>query len=250
MHKQFKAMYALLFNYWKKSFHNVFFAFVFPVMFLLILSAIPTFEVNDLIPGIIASACPVVGIVSLSMSFSDLKETIIYKRISVLPLKPWIFVASIISFYTILIWISALWVFIFSLTFWHSKIALGSINFGYIILGMIFLSIICSSLGVIVAVIARDYKMANALSMLFYLPPAWVSGMYLPISVITKSSALKIIAMCLPFSYPVATINYGWNKSLPLLFDSPIWVFILISLAVSVIFVALAIVAFKFRKRV
>ncbi|WP_429977032.1 ABC transporter permease, partial [Mycoplasmopsis bovis] len=68
-----------------------------------------------------------------------------------------------------------------------------------------FLSIICSSIGIIVAVIARDYKMANALSMLFYLPPAWVSGMYLPISVITKSSALKIIAMCLPFSYPVAT---------------------------------------------
>lgn len=100
---------------------------------------------------------------------------------------------------------------------------------------MIFLSIICSSIGIIVAVIARDYKMANALSMLFYLPPAWVSGMYLPISVITKSSALKIIAMCLPFSYPVAIINYGRNQGLLLLFDSPIWVFILISLALSIV---------------
>ncbi len=62
--------------------------------------------------------------------------------------------------------------------------------------------------------------MANASFDAILLASAWVSGMYLPISVITKSSALKIIAMCLPFSYPVAIINYGRNQGLLLLFDS------------------------------
>ncbi|QQH26677.1 hypothetical protein HYE16_03450 [Mycoplasmopsis bovis] len=35
-------------------------------------------------------------------------------------------------------------------------------------------------------------------------------------------------------------INYGRNQGLLLLFDSPIWVFILISLALSIVFVALS----------
>ncbi|PZV99951.1 ABC transporter permease [Metamycoplasma auris] len=248
MLKQFRAMYTLLFNYWRKSFHNVFFAFVFPIMSLLILSAIPKFLIKDLVPGMIASAAPVVGIVSLAMSFSDLKETIIYKRISLLPLKTWIFVASIISFYTILIWISALWIFIFSLI-WYKQLPLASINFGYLILGMIFLSIICSSIGVIVATIAKDYKTANAISMLFYLPPAWISGMYLPINIILQSKVLKTISMTMPFSYPVTLINYGWDKNALLLFNEPIWVFVLISLGISILFISLAIISFKFRKK-
>ncbi|ENY69296.1 Hypothetical protein, predicted membrane protein [Metamycoplasma auris 15026] len=196
----------------------------------------------------IASAAPVVGIVSLAMSFSDLKETIIYKRISLLPLKPWIFVASIISFYTILIWLSGLWIFLFSLI-WYKQLPLVTINFGYIILGMIFLSIICSSLGLIVATITKDYKSANAISMLFYLPPAFISGMYLPISIIIKSEALRIIAITMPFSYPVSLINYGWNSKQSLLFNQPIYVFILISLGIAILFVSLAIITFKFRKK-
>ncbi|WFQ95134.1 ABC transporter permease [Mycoplasma feriruminatoris] len=250
MLQQFKAMYSLLFNYWKKSFHNIFFSFIFPCMFLAILSKVPSFKVSDLIPGIIASACPVVGIISLSISFSDLKETVIYKRIAVLPLKPWIFIISIISFFTFLTWLSAIWVFIFSLIFWHSQINLNQINFGYIILGVIFLSIICSSIGVMIGSLAKDYKIANAFSMLFYLLPAFLSGMYLPIKIIISSNVLKIISLCLPYTYPVSIINYGWvQNTSSFIFGTQLWVFILISIVLVFIFVSGAILIYKFRKK-
>ncbi|EXU60489.1 ABC transporter permease [Mycoplasma mycoides] len=250
MLQQFKAMYNLLFNYWKKSFHNIFFSFVFPCMFLAILSKVPSFNIDDLIPGIIASACPVVGIISLSISFSDLKQTIIYKRITVLPLKPWIFIISIISFFTILTWLSAIWIFIFALIFWHSQINLVNIHAGFIILGVIFLSIICSSIGVIIGSLAKDYKIANAFSMLFYLPPAFLSGMYLPIKVIIGSNVLKIISLFLPYTYPVTIINYGWNKTKSsFIFNSELWVFILISLLLVIGFITSAILIYKLKKK-
>ncbi|ABC01827.1 ABC transporter permease [Mycoplasma capricolum] len=219
-------------------------------MFLAILPKVLSFNIQDLIPGIIASACPVVGIVSLSISFSDLKQTIIYKRIAVLPLKPWVFIISVISFFTILTWLSAIWVFIFSLIFWHSQINLTNIHTGYIILGVVFLSIICSSIGVIIGSLTKDYKIANAFSMMFYLLPAFLSGMYLPIKIIIGSNILKIVSLCLPYTYPVTIINYAWNKNTSnLIFTTQLWPFILISLLLVSIFITSAILIYKFKKK-
>ena len=249
MLQMFKSMYVLLFSYWKKSFHNIFFSFIFPIMFLAIMNAAFNSH-GSLTPGMVASACPVVGIVSLSISYSDLKDTIIYKRIAVLPLKPWVFITSIISFFTILTWLSAAWIFLFSLAVYGSSFSYASgVNFGYFILGIVLLSIICSSIGVIIGCLAKDYKIANAFSMLFYLPPAFLSGMYLPINMITSSTALKILSMILPYTYPVSLINYGWGSEGALLFGSQVWPFILISILLVIAFVGLAIVVYKFRKK-
>jgi len=253
------AMFQLLFGYFKKSFHSIFFGFIFPIIMLTILVAVLTPSnpnaAQTVLPGLVMSASPVLGIVTLSMTYSDFKQSIIIKRIGATPLKPWQFISSILIFHVILIFIGSFWTLGIGATLYHNQINWELINWGYILLAILLSSIMCSALGIMVGILASDFKIANAFALLLYLPTSFLSGQYIPYVAIKGQSVLVIIAKIIPFSYPVSIMNRGWNNyGTPndlinaALFDN-YWIPILVSLLWIGALIFGAIMAYKYRRK-
>ncbi len=253
------AMFQLLVGYFKKSFHSIFFGFIFPIIMLTILVAVlapsnPN-AAQTVLPGLVMSASPVLGIVTLSMTYSDFKQSIIIKRIGATPLRPWQFISSILIFHVILIFIGSFWTLGIGGALYHSQINWATINWGFVILAILLLSIMCSAIGIIVGILASDFKVANAFALLLYLPTSFLSGQYIPYMAIKGQPVLVIIAKIIPFSYPVSIMNRGWNNYAALndlinaaLFNN-YWLPILVSLIWIVALISVAIVAYKYRRK-
>lgn len=251
------AMFQLLFGYFKKSFHSIFFGFIFPIIMLTILVAVLNNRnaAQTVLPGLVMSTSPVLGIVTLSMTYSDFKQSIIIKRIGATPLRPWQFISSILIFHVILIFIGSFWTLGIGAALYHSQINWGIINWGFIILAILLLSIMCSAIGIMVGILASDFKVANAFALLLYLPTSFLSGQYIPYMAIKGQPVLVIIAKIIPFSYPVSIMNRGWsNYAAPndlinaALFNN-YWLPILVSLIWISALIAGAIMAYKYRRK-
>lgn len=254
------AMQKLLFSYFKKSFHSIFFGFVFPIIMLAILVAVLTTPDNHnpaqkILPGLIMSASPVLGIVTLSMTYSDFKQSIIIKRIGATPLKPWQFISSILVFHVILIFIGSFWILTIGAALYHQQINWGIINWGYMLLAILLSSIMCSSVGIMVGILAPDFKVANAFALLLYLPTSFLSGQYIPYAAIKGQPVLVIIAKIIPFSYPVSIMNRGWNHYAAtsdlanVALFANYWLPVLISLIWIGSLIFGAIMAYKYRRK-
>lgn len=253
------AMFQLLFGYFKKSFHSIFFGFIFPIIMLTILVAVlapsnPN-AAQTVLPGLVMSTSPVLGIVTLAMTYSDFKQSIIIKRIGATPLRPWQFISSILIFHVILIFIGSFWTLAIGAALYHSQINWAIINWGFVILAILLLSIMCSAIGIIIGILASDFKVANAFSLLLYLPTSFLSGQYIPYIAIKGQPVLVIIAKIIPFSYPVSIMNRGWNNYAETsdlinaaLFNN-YWLPILVSLIWIITLITVAIVAYKYRRK-
>lgn len=253
------AMFQLLFGYFKKSFHSIFFGFVFPIIMLTILVAVLTpsnpSAAQTVLPGLVMSASPVLGIVTLSMTYSDFKQSIIIKRIGATPLKPWQFISSILIFHVILIFIASFWTLAIGAAFYHSQIDWATINWGYVILAILLSAVMCSAVGIMVGILAPDFKVANAFALLLYLPTSFLSGQYIPYVAIKGQAVLVIIAKIIPFSYPVSIMNRGWNHYAQgnnladaALFNN-YWLPLLVSLVWISGLIFAAIMAYKYRRK-
>lgn len=253
------AMFKLLFGYLKKSFHSIFFGFVFPIIMLTILVAVlgantPN-AANTVLPGLVMSASPVLGIVTLAMTYSDFKQSIIIKRIGATPLRPWEFISSILFFHVILIFVGSFWTLGIGAVLYHSQINWDVINWGYVLLSILLSSLMCSAVGVMIGILAPDFKVANAFSLLLYLPTSFLSGQYIPYRGISSQPVLVVIAKIIPFSYPVSIMNRGWNNYADsnnlvqsALFNN-YWVPILVSCVWIGALIFGAIMAYKYRRK-
>jgi len=253
------AMFNLLFGYWKKSFHSIFFGFVFPIILLAILVAVMGVNTNNpaqvLLPGIIMSSSPVLGIVTLAMTYSDFKQSIIIKRIGATPLRSWEFIVSILIFHVILIFVGSFWILGIGTALYHSQIVFSYINWGYYLLAILLSAVMCSAIGIMIGMLAPDFKVANAFALLLYLPSSFLSGQYMPYSAIKNQTTLVIIAKILPFSYPVSIMNRGWNNYAPtsILTEAALfnnyWVPVLVSLIWIFALVTGTILIYKYRRK-
>lgn len=251
------AVFQLLFGYFKKSFHSIFFGFIFPIIMLIILVAVlnNANAAQTILPGLVMSASPVLGIVTLSMTYSDFKQSIIIKRIGATPLRPWQFISSILIFHVILIFIGSFWTLAIGAALYHSQINWGIINWGFVILAILLLSIMCSAIGIMVGILASDFKVANAFALLLYLPTSFLSGQYIPYMAIKGQPVLVIIAKIIPFSYPVSIMNRGWNNYaapndlIDVALFNNYWLPILVSLIWISGLITGAIMAYKYRRK-
>ena len=101
------SIFILLFHYVRKSFQSIFLGFFLPLILLVILvPIIKSFNADAervVLPGLIMSVGPILGIVSLAMTYADFRHSIIIKRIGATPLKPYTFIGSLFIFYVFLI---------------------------------------------------------------------------------------------------------------------------------------------------
>ena len=191
-------------------FMNLLFPAILTLVFGLAFGALggvepPLFDM--MAPGLFAYACIFI-IMTVSTSFTDMRENGLLKRINVTPTTSTQFIGSNIISNLFLAAIQLAIVFLLSLLMgFRPNVDVFGIIMAFIF--MLFLSLCSVGLGLITATIAKSAGAASGLSFIFILPQMFF-GTFLPLG-----EATKVISIFLPSYYVTEAITKIFNGVSP-----------------------------------
>jgi ABC-2 type transport system permease protein len=190
------AIFKLMFNYWKRS-PGWMFGFIFPIFYLLLFQLF--IPLQSYLPMLLISTTLGSGIFGLGITYADIKNSVIIKKIRTLPLPKWKVVSGIISFNFFITCLTNCWIFLFSALFFHSELNFAYINWFYLVLGFFLAAFMASIIGFLIGSLAANVQDAGNFAFFVTMPSSFFSGQYIPIKKI--SSKLGTVAKFIPFSY-------------------------------------------------
>jgi len=209
------AILKLLFNYWKRSYSWIF-SFIFPLLTLFIFKTFT--PAQTLLPNFLISVAISNGVFGLAITYSDLKNSIIMKKIRATPLPQWKVVGGIITFNTLLSLLASGWVFLVGSVFYYSEITFSSINWFYLILAVLLATLLGSLIGFLLGSISPDLRTTSNLAFFINTPSNFLAGVYVPMKMVLENEPLSLIAKFFPYSYPVSIANHAFLHYNPPLF--------------------------------
>ena len=203
------------FKLYFREFMSVFFAIIFPIMMLAIFGSIygndPTefFDghgaVDVLVPSYICMIIAVNGLMSLPLSISDYRSKKILKRFKATPLNPRDILLSqyVVMFVMTIVGTAIMILFgkiVFNLHFLGSFIPT--------LLAFVLISISMFSIGLLIAGVSPNGKVANVLAYIIYFPMLFLSGATLPLEMM-PAGVLRVSNL-LPLTYAVKLLQGVW----------------------------------------
>ena len=207
------AILRLLFNYWKRSYSWIF-SFIFPLLTLFIFKTFT--PVQTLLPNFLISAALSNGVFGLAITYADLKNSVIMKKIRATPLPQWKVVGGVITFNTLLSLLASGWVFLMGSVFYHSEIVFSSINWFYLILAVLLATLLGSLIGFFLGSVSPDLRTAGNLAFFINTPSNFLAGIFVPMDILLKNQTLSRIAKFSPYSYPASIANQAFSHHSPL----------------------------------
>ncbi|WP_342252571.1 hypothetical protein [Spiroplasma endosymbiont of Amphibalanus improvisus] len=250
-----KNLIKLIIKSYLSSFKYIFFGFFQP----LILSSVFFFvfklaldrPAEEIVPGYLLLGPITTGLMSFSLVLSDWKNSILLKRIDVMPIGKstffyifisYFFLISILSFFWMLLWMT-----IFVLIADSSEISMYSnLNWGYLFLAVIQLILISNAIALFCVGITRGQTNTQGVVMLFFFVGAFLSGIMIPSVLLDSNDGLKYISYTMPFKYPEALSYYAWNGGFNSEFpDDSTWIPVVAGFAYFSLFISLTLKTFK-----
>lgn len=203
------------FKLYFREFMNVFFAIVFPIMMLLIFGSIygndpSTFfdghgAVDVLVPSYICMIIAVNGLMSLPLAIADYRNKKILKRFKATPLNPR---DILLSQYVVM--------FVMTIIGTIFMILFGKIVFNLHFLGsllptliaFVLISVSMFSIGLLIAGVSPNSKVANIIAYIIYFPMLFLSGATLPLEMM-PAGVLRV-SNILPLTYAVKLLQGVW----------------------------------------
>ncbi|KLL01660.1 MAG: integral membrane protein [Mycoplasmataceae bacterium RC_NB112A] len=204
------AILKLLFNYWKRSFAWIF-SFIFPLLTLLIFKNFTS--VNALLPNFLVSTALSNGVFGLAITYYDLKNSVIMKKIRATPLPQWKVVGGIITFNTLISLLGGIWVFFMGSIFCRSEMTFSHVNWFYLLIALLLATLTGSLIGFLLGSAAPDLRTAGNLAFFINTPSNFLAGIFVPMNILLKNETLSWIAKFFPYSYPVSIANHAFSHS-------------------------------------
>ncbi|QHX35699.1 ABC transporter ATP-binding protein [Spiroplasma sp. TIUS-1] len=211
----------LLFKYYLKGGAVPFFVFIFPIILLFLQGfAFQNIGGEGTIHGIIGAlaamqiiAC---GIFIIPQTILDFKNSVLMKRIGATNIKPFVFVLTVNLTGILIMILGFLWTLLMgALMFgWGDmgwSIAWANLT-GPSLLFLLLILISAISLGMMLASIFKSTTTYIAVSNVIYMPVAFLSGSFLPTSMIEGSDVLKYATYINVFKYCLEPFNKAWSS--------------------------------------
>lgn len=187
-----------MFNYWKRS-PGWMFGFIFPIFYLFLFRLFIPLQIY--LPILLISTTLGSGIFGLGITYADIKNSAIIKKIRTLPLPEWKVVSGIISFNFLITCLTNCWIFLVATLFFHSEITFAHINWSYLVLALILTAIMASTIGFLIGSFSTNIQDAGNFAFFINMPAGFFSGQYIPMKKLLESGKIGTIAKFIPFSY-------------------------------------------------
>lgn len=235
---------SLMLKYYYKGFFVPFFLLAYPILILFLQG----FAFSDMGPDPKTGILPIhslvgsismvqamsVGIFIIPQTILEFKNSVLMKRIGATNIRPVFFVISVITIGFIFILVAFLWTLLWAGIFFGSRFTWRVVSLPTDILPTIpflmILIITSIALGMMFASIFRSTTSFIAISNVFYLPVAFLSGGFIPVEMINNNDILKYITYINPFKYCLDPFLAAWNEEF--VFQSIYYAYIPISLGI------------------
>jgi ABC-2 type transport system permease protein len=206
------AILKLLFNYWRRSFAWIF-SFIFPLLTLLIFKNFTS--VPSLLPNFLVSTAISNGVFGLAITYSDLKNSVIMKKIRATPLPQWKVVGGIITFNTLLSFLGGIWVFFMGSFIYRNEptMTFSHVNWIYLSVALLLATLTGSLIGFFLGSISSDTRTTANLAFFINTPSNFLAGIFVPMKLLLKNDTLTKIAKFFPYSCPVSIANHAFSHS-------------------------------------
>lgn len=220
------ATFKLQNLYFWKTLYGPILTIILPIILLAVLGNI--FHIEYVLPGIIAAAIMIIGLLLVPLGIMELKNSSIFKYIGSSPISTWRFTFVTIFYYAILcfattiillfmtmgifskdVWPTDTSTHPFGLGFMHGVLSgiMGSVAGSFSFLFSIILHIVFSLvLGFFVATFAKTPQQALTIGLVIALPSLFLSGMVVSVDIIAESSALNWVSRFTPFRYTTGNL--------------------------------------------
>lgn len=228
------ATFKLQNLYFWKTLYGPILTIILPIILLAVLGNI--FHIEYVLPGIIAAAIMIIGLLLVPLGIMELKNSSIFKYIGSSPISTWRFTFVTILYYAILCFATTIILLlmtmgIFSKDVWKSGVALsgnvnnpllryensfshgvlsgimgsiaGSFSFLFSIILHISFSLV---LGFLIATFAKTPQQGLTVGLVIVLPSLFLSGMVVSVDVIAESDALNWVSRFTPFRYTTGNL--------------------------------------------
>lgn len=217
---------SLMLKYYYKGFFVPFFLLAYPILILFLQG----FAFSDMDPDPITGILPIhslvgsismvqamsVGIFIIPQTILEFKNSVLMKRIGATNIRPVFFVTSVIFIGFVFIVVAFLWTLLWAGIFFGRRFGWDVVALPNDILPTIpFLAILIItsiSLGMMFASVFRSTTSFIAVSNVFYLPVAFLSGGFIPVEMINNNDILKYITYINPFKYCLDPFLAAWNS--------------------------------------
>ena len=231
----FKPLFSLINHSFWRSIFGPFFAFFFPLIFIIILGILLGYD--QILGGALIIGPIAISVIILPNSIFEFKKSSLLKRIGSTPVKPLFFLITIGFYYVIVMIISLIWSFIFSLImfsqYWEvgrvisaatetvpatlapsfSKV-LSVINWGGLIWGHLMSIMVGVSIGIVLSSFAKSSVMVISIGTMILISTEFSTGQVLPPAMVVGVDALWIGGYFIsPFKSSTAIILESWNGS-------------------------------------
>ncbi len=249
--KQNLALFKLINASFWRSAEKWFMSFVFTFLFIVIFGyinqailvtsnpfkTVPPVPFKDALTGLAALMIIATGLNSMPVSIMEIKESVLMKRIGSTPIKPWMFVATIASFYVLIMIAQVLLVlFTIFLFFGFQKFDLGtsgaqitgnqlfftgyhangfdiSTDWGGYIFGTLYTMALAIFLAILIVSLTKKSASASMVGGMIYFLSMFLSGLLFPLQVISNNDILYGLSFISPFRYVNVLITLSWSGS-------------------------------------
>lgn len=224
----------------------LFFTIIFCPMLLIIFGTIygnePTPIFNNLgtvdisVPAYVGFVFAGSGLISLPVAVAGSKERGELRRFQMTPLSPFAYlIADVVVYFIVSIIgmaiLTMIGYFVFNSAF--------NGNIWFLVLGLIVTGLSTFSIGLVIASLSKNAKIAQSIGMVVGFPMMFLSGAGLPVELM--SASMRNISRYLPLSYCVSLMRNIWiGAPFEMLKND-----ILILIVISIIFISITIVTFK-----
>lgn len=232
-------------QFWQSKIEPLY-TFLFSAIFIAIYGAMnleSSFNFKTMLSGVVLMNVLSVGLNSMPAALLEFKNSVLLKRIGATNIKPWMFVMNVCVFYSTILFVSFFWailwiVLIFGFTktsseilssadgesanillvnflfgnetIYLGKILIQNIQWGGVIVSLIYNILLTIGFGVFVSSIAKSSVIASGMASIVFFLSMFLGGQLFPITSINANEPLRIFSYIAPFRYGTGLFNSAW----------------------------------------
>lgn len=210
------AILKLVNAYFWKTYYGPIFSMFFPVLMLAILGNI--LRVEYVYPGIIAMSTMFIGILSMPLMLSEIKQSSLFKYIGTTSVTPLKLILNTVSYFLVVALLSTLIIFCVTTALFYKKVfpaakdngifsglktTTGALSFIF----SWFLHFIFSiAIGVLMFSIISTGQHMAVIAFVIAIPSMFLSGMILSVDIISQSEVMQWLSRFDPFRYTTGNL--------------------------------------------
>ncbi|MGL5630668.1 MAG: hypothetical protein ACRDCG_02765 [Mycoplasmoidaceae bacterium] len=223
-----KYLYRIINSNFLRSIIGPFFAFIFPIIFVAILGTLLGYY--SVFSGIIAISAIATALTSMPQAIFEFKKSSLLKRIGATPIKPWMFLFAVASFYIFIMIIGTIFSIlvsfaIFSGNWTKGKLLMGSqniyipsmlatlknVSWASFIFANLLNIFVASTIGLLLSSISKSTVMLQGMGVPILVISQFLSAQVLPLTMVHDIPAIWYLGYISPFKSTTALMIQSWN---------------------------------------